>query len=71
MPQDAVIRDFEIVGEASHSIETHYPELSANHPELPLVFACQMPNVVAHGYFRSDLEIVWKTIHAVHQKPQS
>ena len=24
--QDAVIRNFEIIGEASHNIETHYPE---------------------------------------------
>ena len=35
MVQDAVIRNFEIVGEASHNIETHYPEFAAAHPELP------------------------------------
>ena len=32
------------------------------HPELPLVFAYEMHNAVAHGYFKVDLEIVWKTI---------
>jgi uncharacterized protein with HEPN domain len=29
-----------------------------------LAFAYQMRNAVAHGYFKVDLEIVWKTIHA-------
>jgi uncharacterized protein with HEPN domain len=30
---------------------------------LPLAFAYQMRNAVAHGYFKVDLEIVWKTLH--------
>ena len=64
MAQDAVIRNFEIIGEASHNIEMHYPEFAADHPELPLAFAYQMRNAIAHGYFKVDLEIVWKTIHA-------
>lgn len=63
MVQDAVIRNFEIIGEASNNIQKHYPEFAADHPELPLSFAYQMRNVVAHGYFKVDLEIVWKTIH--------
>lgn len=63
MAQDAVIRNFEIIGEACHNIETHYPEFAASHPELPLAAAYQMRNAVAHGYFKVDLEIVWKTIH--------
>lgn len=62
MAQDAVIRNFEIIGEASHNIEGHYPEFAANHPELPLAFAYQMRNAVAHGYFKVDMDIVWKTI---------
>lgn len=62
MAQDAVIRNIEIVGEASHRIETQCPDFAASHPELPLSFAYQMRNVVAHGYFKVDLEIVWKTI---------
>lgn len=63
MAQDAVIRNLEVIGEASHNIETHYPEFATAHPELPLAFAYQMRNAVAHGYFKVDLEIVWKTIH--------
>lgn len=62
MAQDAVIRNLEIIGEASHNIEIHYPEFAIAHPELPLAFAYQMRNAVAHGYFKVDLEIVWKTI---------
>lgn len=60
--QDAVIRNFEIIGEASNNIEKHYPGFAASHPELPLAFAYQMRNAVAHGYFKVDFEIVWKTI---------
>jgi uncharacterized protein with HEPN domain len=63
MVQDAVIRNLEIIGEASHNIQDRYPEFAEIHPELPLAFAYQMRNAVAHGYFKVDLEIVWKTIH--------
>ncbi len=62
MAQDAVVRNFEIIGEASHNIENHFPEFSSSHPELPLAFAYQMRNAVAHGYFKVDLEVVWNTI---------
>lgn len=64
MAQDAVVRNFEIIGEACNNIEKHYPEFAAAHPELPLAFAYQMRNAVAHGYFKVDFEIVWKTIHS-------
>lgn len=62
MIQDAVIRNFEIIGEASHNIATHYPAFAASHPDLPLAPAYQMRNAVAHGYFKVDLELVWRTI---------
>ena len=55
MVQDAVIRNFEVIGEASHNIETRFPDFAVNHPELPLAFAYQMRNAVAHGYFKVDL----------------
>jgi uncharacterized protein with HEPN domain len=61
--QDAVIRNFEIIGEASNNIEKHYPNFATAHPELPLSFAYQMRNAIAHGYFKVDFEIVWRTIH--------
>ncbi len=61
---DAVIRNFEIIGEASNNIEKHFHEFVAMHPELPLVSAYQMRNAIAHGYFKVDFEIIWKTIHS-------
>ncbi len=62
--QDAVIRNLEIIGEASNNIQKPHPEFSAAHPELPLSFAYQMRNAVAHGYFKVDFEIVWRTIRS-------
>ena len=61
--QDAVIRNFEIIGEASNHIEKRFPGFVAKHPELPLSSAYQLRNAVAHGYFKVDFEIIWKTIH--------
>jgi uncharacterized protein with HEPN domain len=62
--QDAVIRNLEIIGEASNNIEKRFPDFAASHSELPLAFAYQMRNAVAHGYFKVDLEIVWNTINS-------
>ena len=60
--QDAVIRNLEVIGEASRNIERVHPEFAAAHPELPLALANDMRNALAHGYFKVDMEIVWKTI---------
>jgi len=60
--QDAVIRNLEVIGEASRNIERVHPGYAAAHPELPLTLASDMRNALAHGYFRIDLPIVWKTI---------
>jgi uncharacterized protein with HEPN domain len=60
--QDAVIRNLEIVGEASRNVDSRFPDFAAAHPELPLSYAYQMRNAVAHGYFRVDLQVVWKTL---------
>lgn len=57
--QDAVIGNFEIIGEASNNIEKRYPEFVKAHPELPLSSAYQMRNAMAHGYFKVDFEVVW------------
>jgi uncharacterized protein with HEPN domain len=32
--------------------------------DLPLSFAYDMRNLLAHGYYKVDLEVVWKTIEA-------
>jgi uncharacterized protein with HEPN domain len=61
--QDAVIRNFEVIGEASRNIQRAHPAFAAAHPELPLALANDMRNALAHGYFKVDLNIVWETIH--------
>ena len=62
MAQDALIHNFEIIVQASRNIERSNPGFVAAHPELPLSFAYEMRNVLAHGYFKVDLGVVWKTI---------
>jgi len=61
--QDAVIRNFEVIGEAASNIKRHHAEFACQHPEIQLNFAYEMRNALAHGYFKVDLEIVWRTIH--------
>ena len=62
MIQDAVIRNFEVIGEASKNVERVAPEFVAAHPDLPLAFAYDMRNLLAHGYYKVDVGVVWKTI---------
>jgi uncharacterized protein with HEPN domain len=60
--QDAVIRNIEIIGEASNNIQRVSPEFAAQHEDIPWLVLYTMRNRVAHGYDKVDLEVVWKTI---------
>jgi len=60
--QDAVIRNIEIIGEAARNIERSHPDFAAQHADVPWGIAYEMRNALAHGYFKVDFEIVWKTI---------
>ena len=60
--QDAVVRNFEILGEAAHNVEKLHPAFATRHAQVPWALMYTMRNRVAHGYFKVDLEIVWKTI---------
>ena len=60
--QDAVIRNIEVIGEASRNIEHHYPEFAKVHPQLPLKLAVDTRNALSHGDFKIDLPIVWMMI---------
>lgn len=60
--QDAVIRNLEIIGEASRNIERDFSDFADAHPDLPLTIAYEMRNALSHGYFKVDLQIVWSTI---------
>lgn len=60
--QDAVIRNLEILGEAAGNIQRRFPDFSLAHPDLPLKAAYGTRNALTHGYFKVDLDVVWKTI---------
>ena len=60
--QDAVIRNMEIIGEASRNVERYYPDFANQHSDVPFSIAYEMRNALAHGYFKVDFEVVWKTI---------
>ncbi len=60
--QDAVIRNIEIIGEASRNIDRFDPQFTSEHPQVPWSDLYWMRNRVSHGYFTVDLELVWKTL---------
>jgi len=62
--QDAVIRNFEVIGEACRNIERYHRDYASIHPEVPWVIAYEMRNALAHGYFLVDMSVVWRTIQA-------
>ena len=61
--QDAVIRNIEIIGEASNNIQRVDPAFAAQHGHIPWQVMYAMRNRVAHGYDKVDFEIIWRTIH--------
>ncbi|BAN27172.1 HepT-like ribonuclease domain-containing protein [Caballeronia insecticola] len=62
MAQDAVIRNFEIIGEASKNVGRYFPDFAAAHSDVDFSSAYEMRNVLAHGYHQVEPEIVWKTV---------
>jgi len=63
--QDAVIRNLEIIGEAAANIQRHFPDFATKYPDFPLKAAYGMRNTLAHGYFKVDLGVVWKTVERI------
>lgn len=53
---DAVIRNFEIIGEASKNLSD---EIKIQNPEIPWNEMYYLRNRVAHEYFGIDYEIIW------------
>jgi uncharacterized protein with HEPN domain len=62
MVQDAVIRNIEILGEASNNILRADPAFAAQQQNIPWQVMHTMRNRVTHGYDQVDLEIIWKTV---------
>ncbi|MGU7774418.1 HepT-like ribonuclease domain-containing protein [Burkholderia sp. MR1-5-21] len=59
---DAVIRNIEVIGDASNKVRKHHRAFADEHPEVPWRGCYEMRSVVAHDYFKVDLDIVWETI---------
>jgi uncharacterized protein with HEPN domain len=60
--QDAVIRNLEVLGEASAHIKRIAPQFLAQHSEIPWGSAIGNRNALSHGYFSVDLQLVWATV---------
>ncbi len=56
---DAVIRNFEIIGEASKNLPNLVIEL---YPDIPWLQMYSLRNRVSHAYFGIDYEIIWEII---------
>jgi uncharacterized protein with HEPN domain len=53
---DAVIRNFEIIGEASRSLDDN---IKNKYPEVPWKEMYYLRNRISHEYFGVDYEIIW------------
>ncbi|WP_322042941.1 DUF86 domain-containing protein [Paraburkholderia sp. J67] len=62
MAIDAVVRNFEIIGEASRNIMRVDPDFVARHGDIPWQDMYGMRNQMSHAYFAVDLDLVWQTI---------
>jgi len=56
---DAVVRNFEIIGEAANRIA---PDFRVNNPEIEWKRIRGFRNRIVHDYFGIDYEIVWNIV---------
>ena len=65
----AIIRKFEIVGEATKNLPENLKE---EHPEIPWKSMAGMRDRLIHAYFGIDYKLVWEAIkiEIPHLKPQ-
>jgi len=53
---DAVIRNFEIIGEATKNLPN---DIKVNYPSIPWEEMYRLRNRISHNYFGVDYEIIW------------
>ncbi len=58
---DAVIRNFEIIGEAAGCIPE---DVRARYREIPWAKMKGIRNILIHEYFGVDIDVVWQTIQS-------
>jgi uncharacterized protein with HEPN domain len=66
--QNWITHQLQIIGEAAARIA---PDLRESHPEVPWRQIIGMRNVLTHGYFEIDLDIVWSVVERDLGKLQS
>jgi uncharacterized protein with HEPN domain len=59
MVQDALIRQFEVIGEAAKNLSK---TLRSNYPDIDWAKIAGMRNKLIHEYFDIDLNILWDSI---------
>jgi uncharacterized protein with HEPN domain len=59
MLQDAIVRQLEIIGEASGNLSKAFCN---EHPEVPWGQIVAMRNRIAHDYMNVDMDIVWDVV---------
>ena len=62
MVQDAVLRNIEILGEATRNLMECLPDLQSTYPQIPWIDIYGMRNRIAHGYFFINFELVWTVV---------
>lgn len=57
--QDAVVRNLEIIGEASNRLSE---EFRLQHPEIPWQLIRGLRNRIVHAYFGVDIQLIWEVV---------
>ena len=66
--QRAIVMSLIIVGEAATKVMDQFPDFTIAHPEVPwrsmrgMRGMRGMRNRIAHGYFETNLDMVWDTV---------
>lgn len=57
--QDAVVRNFEVIGEATKRLPS---EFTALYPQIPWRKMAGFRDILSHAYDRVDMSEIWNTI---------